>query len=453
MPGRINAMSKKRPTSAVLPWTGVILLLCLAAGYFALSVSSKRSLAEAEAAIKADGRPTEMAAILPPELPDAENARIDYQAAAGRLRNETRGDADLFSQLAEAAADLLGDSADPDALEKFRELYESGAVAEALTMIEEGALKEGYRNELDFTEGFNLQLPHLEELMNIAKILAATAQVQAADGDQAGAWDTALTALRLANALEEEPILVSQLVRLATMKTAIDSIRTLDYSAAPAAHLAEIDVLMDRFDNPDPMVAAVDTERLMAEHIFSASWSEIDLVTSADSPHWSEYIGRGAYRVLPSIRSMDRAAHSNALREYASNLAQPFSPDDLDLGRRIMRDMPPYNFIARATTPAIGAIKEHMTTGFAESRVTRAGIAAIQYKEQHGSYPPDLSAIGGIDVTDPFTGEPLIYRPESSGFTIMSVGANLSGETMSGKLVTPDDIRWRYVEASAAGNP
>ncbi len=73
--------------------------------------------------------------------------------------------------------------------------------------------------------------------MSLSKILAATVQLQSADGDHAGAWDTALTSLRLANVLEDEPLLISQLVRTANINVAIESIRSLDYAVAPPSHL------------------------------------------------------------------------------------------------------------------------------------------------------------------------------------------------------------------------
>jgi hypothetical protein len=443
-------MSRKKSSSIALPLTGLILLF-LAGLYIAFSFSSKCSLAEAEAAIKADGRPTEIGAILPPDIPDGDNASVDYQAAANRLREEPRDDGDLFAQLTAAAADLIGDSPDPDALDRFRALYESGAVGEALAMIEDGALKEGYRNDLDFSLGVHLELPHISELISFAKILAATVRVQAADGDQAGAWDTALTALRLANALEEEPLLISQLVRIGTMKVAIESIRGLDYSAATPGHLAAVDGLLARFDNHEPLVAAIDSERLMGESFFSRSWDEIGPFVGGDHADWGTRIGMGAYRILPPLRHMDRAARNNALRAFAANLEQPFSPEDHSISGRIMEDVAAYNLVTRATTPAIFAFKKRMTVSFAESRVTRAGIAAIRFREQHGSYPADLAAIGGIDVTDPFTGQPLLYRPEGAGFSISSVGANFTDDGSPGNPGTSDDIRWRYVEPAAGG--
>jgi hypothetical protein len=45
-------------------------------------------------------------------------------------------------------------------------------------------------------------------------------------------------------------------------------------------------------------------------------------------------------------------------------------------------------------------------------RLTRAGLALLQYKEAHGAFPKTLDALGLEGLTDPFTDEPLHYRPE-----------------------------------------
>ena len=109
-------------------------------------------------------------------------------------------------------------------------------------------------------------------------------------------------------------------------------------------------------------------------------------------------------------------------------------------------DVPSYSVITRITVPAFGAIKKHMTSLFAEARVTRAGLAVLEYQRQNGTYPADLASLGRDGLADPFTGEPLVYRPDNSGFTISRVGLNLTHDADGFAQGDSDDIIWRFSE-------
>ena len=55
-------------------------------------------------------------------------------------------------------------------------------------------------------------------------------------------------------------------------------------------------------------------------------------------------------------------------------------------------------------------------------RLTRAGLALLQYQQAHGAFPETLNALGLEGLIDPYTEEPLHYRPEGQGFVVYSVG-------------------------------
>jgi len=58
----------------------------------------------------------------------------------------------------------------------------------------------------------------------------------------------------------------------------------------------------------------------------------------------------------------------------------------------------------------------------ADLRLTRAGLALLQYKQAHGTFPETLAALGVEGLTDLYTGKSLLYRPEGEGFVVYSVG-------------------------------
>jgi hypothetical protein len=68
-------------------------------------------------------------------------------------------------------------------------------------------------------------------------------------------------------------------------------------------------------------------------------------------------------------------------------------------------------------------------------RLTRAGLALLQYQQAHGAFPETLDALGLEGLIDPYAEEPLHYRPEGApkrdssrlgtqgqGFVVYSVG-------------------------------
>jgi hypothetical protein len=83
-----------------------------------------------------------------------------------------------------------------------------------------------------------------------------------------------------------------------------------------------------------------------------------------------------------------------------------------------------WNFLAYELTMASGHDKEFYCGEMAILRLTRAGLALLQYQQAHGVFPPTLDALGVEGLVDPFTEEPLHYRSEGAGFLVYSVGAD-----------------------------
>ena len=72
---------------------------------------------------------------------------------------------------------------------------------------------------------------------------------------------------------------------------------------------------------------------------------------------------------------------------------------------------------------ASGHDKEFYCREMATLRLTRAGLALLQYKQAHGGCRPRSMPWVVEGLVDPFTEEPLRYRPEGEGFLVYSVGA------------------------------
>ena len=436
----------KKGTADILKrvgWVGLCIAgLCVL--FASLSGLANRPLRRAYAALEADGRPMDPAQIIPPPIPDADNAAPIYQAAALQLKTEPGGE-----ELGALAARMLEDESDAEAEEAFRALCARPFVQDAIEMLRKGSRRAGCRYDIDYSMGWETLLPHIGELRNLSRIICGKARLSVAQGLQEEAWDDAITSLRLANALQNEPALISQLVRMAQFSLAVNAIRFVAARGAPnPQQYDETTRLLLTFEDIAPLVLALDGERLMlGEWAFDQPPSELKKIFGDE-----QSIPVAFYSYFPPLRQHDRAAYLSTMHAYANNAIAPYSPCDTDLDEQLLNDVPRHFMLTRLLAPPLSAVKGRFVIMIAQARVTRVGLAAIRFKQDQGAFPPDLQALELADTDDPFTGKPLIYRATDHDFTIYSVGKNLSdnGGTES-KDPRSGDIVWRFEKHTQAG--
>jgi hypothetical protein len=435
----------KKRTSKILKSLGGI-VIALAIVYAVMMVSANRALSRAHEALKADGRPLTLKDVTPQAIPGPDNAALVYQSVVLRLKTESAGETDLWSALTETAKMVISESPDAEAMERFRRLLDRPAVAQALAEVEAGSRKPGYWNDLDYGAGINMKLPHVEDLLNLSRVLCASARLQSSAGDHAAAWDSALTALRVADALKDEPILICQLVRVAQFGLAIDTIQSLPYSAA--AH-QEADRLLKACEDPAPFAAAIDGERvLFGDWAFNmirgaSVANRMDFVAAVTEEDGSGSLLKAKY-LLPPLTTWDHAAHKTTLLAAAQLMLEPYSPADTQHYAELMESVPQTCVLTRALVPALGSSKTRLVALTARARVTRAGLAVHQQRAEQGAWPDALTAADY--ATDPFTGKPLIYQANATGFLLYSVGQDLVDDQGKKAEESKGDIVWRYSE-------
>jgi hypothetical protein len=135
------------------------------------------------------------------------------------------------------------------------------------------------------------------------------------------------------------------------------------------------------------------------------------------------------------------------LKTMHAMLVEPFSNESATAGQ-FFKELPAYCFLTKFVAPAVSGWKGRSLQGDAASIVGLIGLKAVGYKQKHGIFPPDLQALGAQDFVDPYTGNPLVYRPEPNGFLLYSVGPDLTddGGREYDNKTKKGDIVWRYVE-------
>jgi hypothetical protein len=412
-----------RRSKRILTGLGIV-LVALAITYAILLLRATAQLRQAYAALAADGRPVHSVEILPPKVADANNAAVLYRSAILLLKAEPAGDKSLYDRL---TAHFLP-SWKPD---EVKEMIGREAVARALALIEEGTHRPACQLEHDYEESLHAyQAPVIEDMRSIVWITEARSRWEAEAGRPARAWDLVLTLLRFADSLRFDPICDTQNIRLVAMIRACRTIQWLCETAPPdREHVQVIEDLLKRQDDINLMVRAVDAERLfIGEWFFHLPREELDKILwkqRSNDQVTPPAVLRAIHRLWFTILAFkprliaDHAAYLQMMRRRVQLLQGPYRSRE-----EAPEFMQPslWSILAQYLTMASGHDKWVYCGYMATLRLTRAGLALLQYKQAHGVLPPTLDALGVDGLVDPFTEEPLRYRPEGEGFLVYSVG-------------------------------
>jgi hypothetical protein len=463
-----GATMKKR-WLAVAKW-GCFSLLALAVIYASLMIWSAWKLRQAYAAMEKDGRPMDLAQIIPPKPADRENAALVYQGAINLLnarpvKDSTTGNKTVFGELETAAYAFLN-SANPEsaaAAASLRKWFQDPFVFQILREVEAATVRP-CQYDLDYSKGSKLRTPHLAYNRGLMGILCAKARLQAADGDAAGAWDSVISSLRFTDALKTEPHAMSQFCRMAYTPFYFNNLQQMAKTSLPTqGQWLSLDDQLKGFDSTRPLVLGMDSERLRAgEEIFKMSFAEMVEALSVESmqavPHkgpkvWKPESPIEVFAVYASpLAKYDHAVYVDLYRRYAAVAGQPYSPESLRQLEAFENSIPRCGVFSRLVISWFVVWENKFTQFRAQAAVTRAGLVVLRYKQDKGAWPQSLAAAGVTEITDPFTQKQLLYKLTEKGFIIYSVGENQKDD--GGKMVFQDgfmlDIAWDY-QAPQAG--
>lgn len=210
-----------------------------------------RKWAQALDELKQRGEPYTMAQLQKEYGQIEDNAAKYYLAAA-----ELAGDEELSAEEKAAVAKIpligqgqqmpeLGAPLPPEQL-AASEKYLAGKTA-IFPLLAQADEMPRCHYPVDFSEGISTRLPHLIKIRQVARILALKCAVELQKNQPAAAVKTIAQIFRLADSLSEEPILVSQLVRIAVTGTAVQSLeRALSSGDLAPAELAVLASALDR---------------------------------------------------------------------------------------------------------------------------------------------------------------------------------------------------------------
>jgi len=414
-----------RRSKRILTGLGIF-IVALAVIYAILLVSATAKLRHAYAALQAQGRPMRIDEITPPKVPDSENAAVLYQSAVLLLKSQPAGDKSLFERFTDGRFR-------PKTKEERNRLIAQEAVTKAVSLIEQGTRRPVC--QLDRNDANNLDIdrfPEMEE-EKLGTVLRDRGQFEIDAGNKDRAWDLLYTQLKFADSLRGVPVPWTQRFRQLRIARACRMIQDLCETAPPdRERYRALEGILKQLDDVTPVVHALDAERLLiGERLFSLSRDELSKFV------WKEMGGGGddGGLPLPVVKVLHRLAFS--IIAFKPRLVADHAAYVQLMGKRVQLLQGPYRDPQEAgqllqlsrwnalslTLGFRGDFDSRDYSEFAAAlRMTRAGLALLQYKEAHGAFPKTLDALGLEGLTDPFAEEPLHYRPEGQGFVVYSVG-------------------------------
>ncbi len=441
-----------KPASRVILRAGIALALSVLLAHVGLSIASWITLRNAYAALRDAGRPMDAKSLIPPEVPIDDNAAPLYESAIALMESEEWDGTILLGAAYRISRDFMETaSASPADMDM---LLENDVVRRALALMERAADRPQCRFALQYDMGLDISLPHQHKLLMLNYLLTARAVHEARQGNGNDALRTLHSALQNANALRTEPFIFSSVYRNQQVAVSLRALQEiLTRTTVNDDTLADLsNLLPSPEDIRDHFLLAQDGERL-----FFAENGLIKKETMGPPPadsDWRTWRMFALYGCLPVIRA-NHAVYLREMNRMARETARPYWEHPAPVKNIFdpkTSGLPWYSFMAQVAISIVPPYRKTMAAAQAHVQVAQTALALLRHKLAHGAYPTALAEIDPAFLPeiplDPFTGQPLVYRPDGDGFLLYSLGENLKDdngteESEDNRKSRSFDIVWR----------
>jgi|TARA_B100000959_G_scaffold149795_1_gene157146 hypothetical protein len=313
------------------------------------------------------------------------------------------------------------------------------------------------RYDIKYEAHFAALLPHLSPLRNFTKIFTLRALAHLANDDSEAALSDIQMSLFVSESIKDEPLLISQLVRIACLQIYLQPIwEGLKEDKWNAEQLADIGKQLAKIDLLNGYHISILGERDLAN---------LAIDRMRDDPKLAGMLLEGAnpaYRFIPDGWVYHNQRRLNEMHvKFSQRIVDPkarrIHPDiavafNKELDARTKRKLAIYDVLSGMVLPAIEKVA--IKIGFAQAAVDHARIACLLelHKLEHKEYPAKLADLKAPLPNDPYTGKPYVYKPDPKGrYQIYGVGWNQIDD--GGKVILKEtdqldldkgDLIWSY---------
>ncbi|MBN2271475.1 MAG: hypothetical protein JXN61_12725 [Sedimentisphaerales bacterium] len=304
-----------------------------------------------------------------------------------------------------------------------------------------------------------IQLTHLSDLRDIARLGVWRSRIAADRGRLADALDTCIAIARAGSHWQGKGTLIEQLVGISMVRIAQEQILALiDTSDIPAELLEKSQDRLSKIYPDGYPIMDVRGERLMfmdtVQHIFTghglggghlipnrlsmvgdlgfdsdshqnttARMLELSACAAASMAH-----ARREKTVAKANELYDTFERRATMTPYQKRLAEVPSADD------ILNSLSHYRYsFLHMMCPAIDRIAELGFRARTGHQATLTILAFKRWQAQKGSYPATLNDLVSAGLlqelpSDPYSDKPLVYRLTADGFTLYSLGPDFEDQ-------------------------
>jgi hypothetical protein len=301
----------------------------------------------------------------------------------------------------------------------------------AIELLHEAAGFEHCRYPVDFRKGLDATMPYLSELKRGIKLLELDAVLSAEDGQVEQAVRSLKSASALARSLSKEPMLISQLVRLACQASVVSGLkRIVNRTKLADEQLAGLERMLTDTQDFAAMSRALTGERCQSIEFFRVSARRLFEAVGGPAPPAPLLVlyraaGLSDKDVLIYLDFMDGYIKAGSLPLHLRQEAADAVEDKVEGISKI-------HVLARMLAPAFARVFTIELKAVARLRAAAAGLAVQRYRLAEGTLPESLAELVPtyLDTVpkDPFDGDDMRYEKLAAGFVVYSIGEDLSDD-------------------------
>jgi len=301
---------------------------------------------------------------------------------------------------------------------------------QALELLHKGTAIEHSRYPVDFSKGFATLLPHLSDLRTGAKLLKLEAILHAENTEPQSAARSITSIIGLARSLSKEPLLISQLVRIACQALAVSTLeRAINRAEFTDDQLVNLCRTLADAQDLSGMTRAFAGERCVGVSIFKTPSSKIITLLDETGRHplLLGALAISLYR-FAGLADMDAAAYLDLMNDYIKAMQLPpyQRQDAVGTIKDKFETISKIHVLLRMIMPAFSRVTTIDIRIVAQLRSAQVGLAIERYRLATDKLPDTLADLlpAYLDTIpkDPFDGKDLRYKKLEAGFVVYSIG-------------------------------
>jgi len=303
---------------------------------------------------------------------------------------------------------------------------------QALELLHKGAAIEHSRYPVDLSKGLEAFNFDFHNIRQSARLLKLDAILDAENGKPEQAADSITSAFSLARSLSKEPILVSQLVRIACQELAVSTLeRAVNRTDFSDEQLIELGGTLANAEDPCSMIRAFVGNRCMGLSLFKMPAAQIspilDIAGNRPNPLSAPAINLCRFT---GLADMDAIIYLDMMNDYikALKLAPEQRRKAANAVVARLEKISRIHVLLHIIMPALSNCTIIDLRIVAQLRTARAGLAIERYRLAAGKLPDTLAELipTYLDAVpkDPFDGKDLRYRKLETGFVVYSIGGD-----------------------------